>query len=229
MTVTAILLAGGAGARMGADFNKVYLPLSGRPVLAWSMLTLARCPDITHLIITAAAGEEKEAARLAALYGEDKLAGIATGGKERSQSVAAALSCLPEDTSIVLIHDGARPLLAYEDLTAVLAGAKQAGYDGALLAEPVTDTIKEVTDLTVSRTLPRERLWRAQTPQVFKKDLLLAAYAQNTAATDDASLVEALGGRLLVVPARSCNLKLTTPLDLELAELLLSKRKTVKA
>ena len=144
------------------------------------------------------------------------------GGAQRSLSVRAALAAVEGDP--VFVHDAARPLLTTELAERVLAGL--AGADAAIAAAPVTDTVKEARDGEVVRTLDRAGLWAVQTPQAFRRDAVERALAQPdhvlAAATDDASLVEALGGTVRIVEAPRENLKVTTPLDLRVAELLLT-------
>jgi 2-C-methyl-D-erythritol 4-phosphate cytidylyltransferase len=146
------------------------------------------------------------------------------GGRERSLSVLAGLRAAPGDP--VVVHDAARPLVTAELVRAVLAGLD--GADCAIAAAPVTDTVKEARDGVVSRTLDRAGLWAVQTPQAFRRDALERALAEPedvvAAATDDASLVEGLGGTVRIVEAPRENLKVTTPVDLELAALLLHQR-----
>ena len=152
---------------------------------------------------------------------------VVAGGVERSDSVAAALVALPADCAIVLVHDAARPLIPRELIDAVIAVARQ-GF-GAVPALPLTDTVKESDrdegELRVVRTLPRQRLWRAQTPQGFTRPMLEAAYAaarrEGATATDDAGLVERLGQVVRLVPGSPRNLKVTTEEDFRLAEQLL--------
>ncbi len=149
------------------------------------------------------------------------------GGEVRSASVRAALAAAGADADRVLVHDAARPLVTPELIEAVLAGLD--GVDCAIAAAPVTSTVKEAgTDLIVTRTLERSRLWSVQTPQVFTRAALECALAlppgEVAAATDEALLVERAGGRVRIVPAPAENLKVTTPLDLRVAERLLAGR-----
>jgi 2-C-methyl-D-erythritol 4-phosphate cytidylyltransferase len=145
------------------------------------------------------------------------------GGSERSHSVRAALAAAAAEEDVILVHDAARPLVTPELVAACLRALADA--DAAIAATPVTDTIKECEDGRVARTLDRSRLWAIQTPQVFRRDALERALAQDdsvvAAATDDAALVEALGGTVRIVPAPPGNFKVTTALDLRVAEMLL--------
>jgi 2-C-methyl-D-erythritol 4-phosphate cytidylyltransferase len=149
------------------------------------------------------------------------------GGAERSHSVRNALAAAPVDADVVLVHDAARPLLTPEIVRACLAGIA-AGAEAAIAAAPVSDTVKEAEGDRVVRTLDRSRLWAVQTPQVFRREALERALAQPddvlADATDDASLIEAAGGTVRLVETPRWNLKVTTPEDLRVAELLLTER-----
>lgn len=156
---------------------------------------------------------------------------VVPGGAVRSQSVRLALAAAGEgdEDSLVLVHDAARPLLTVEVVRATLAAASREGVDAAIAATPVTDTIKQADgDGRVLSTLERDGLWAVQTPQVFRRGALVRALDVGAdvlaQATDDAWLIERMGGSVAVVPAPRENLKVTTPLDLELAELLLARR-----
>jgi 2-C-methyl-D-erythritol 4-phosphate cytidylyltransferase len=183
-------------------------------MLEWSIDALRAAPEVDAVVVALPEGAAAP----------DGTIGV-PGGAERSLSVRTALAAAPGDP--ILVCDAARPLLTPELVGAVLAGLE--GADAAIAAAPVTDTIKEARDHTVVRTLDRSSLWAVQTPQAFRRAALERALAQPdpvvAAATDDASLVEALGGVVHVVPAPRENLKVTTPLDLRVAELLLAERR----
>lgn len=233
MQVTAIVVAAGKGLRLGLGFNKVYAELMGKPVLAYSLETLDKNPDIGQIIVVAAESEIEAAEALIAEYGITKAGNVVAGGSSRFRSVAAALPYISCKSDVVLVHDGARPLLTAEDLAAVIVAG--AGGCGAILATPVTDTIKQValydepdTDNAVgfiASTPERKNLWRALTPQVFPVDLFLEAYGSlGCKVTDDASLFEALGMQVKIVAGSDDNIKITTPKDLLMAELILKER-----
>jgi 2-C-methyl-D-erythritol 4-phosphate cytidylyltransferase len=182
-------------------------------MVEWSIEALAAAPSIEHIVIALPPGVTAPAGTIGAL-----------GGQQRSLSVRNALRAVAGGP--VVVHDAARPLLdpqLVEDVLDALADA-----DAAIAAAPVTDTIKEARDGVVVRTLDRSGLWAVQTPQAFRRDALERALDQPedvlAAATDDASLVEALGGTVRIVEAPRENFKVTTPLDLRLAELLLDQR-----
>ena len=179
-------------------------------------------PDVTHVVLVLPPGESAAPPPFLRDLAKDDLT-LTDGGPERSDSVAAGLVALSPDCSIVLVHDAARPFVERSVIDAVIREARTGV--GAVAAVPVTDTIKEVSpddDRRVVRTVPRERLWRAQTPQGFPRALLLEAHERarraGLSATDDAALVERLGAFVVVVPDSPRNLKITTPEDLAWAE-----------
>jgi 2-C-methyl-D-erythritol 4-phosphate cytidylyltransferase len=186
-------------------------------MLEWSIAALKAVPEIGHIVVALPPGVEAPAGTTSVV-----------GGQERSHSVRAALHhTLAGDP--VLVHDAARPLVTPEIIRATLAGL-DGQADAAIAAARVTDTIKEGDGPTVVRTLDRDRLWAIQTPQVFRREVLERALAQPhdvlAAATDDASLVEHMGGIVRLVESPRENLKITTPDDLRLAESLLAARRT---
>lgn len=185
-------------------------------MLEWSIAALQASPSITSIVVALPEGAVAPSGCVGVV-----------GGSVRSASVQAALIAAPADGDPVLVHDGARPLLTAALVEAVLAGLE--GVDCAIAAAPVSNTIKQADgDLLVERTLERSRLWAVQTPQVFTRAALEAAFAlppeQVAAATDEAALVEHTGGRVRIVPAPAENLKVTTLIDLHLAEALLAER-----
>lgn len=207
---------------MGEGVNKQLLPLGGRPVLAHSLAVLEECPDVEEYVLVVGIEEAAKVARLAREeWGCRKLAGVSAGGEARRDSVWEGLRALPEDTRIVVVHDGARPFLRRELVDRVIGEAVRWG--AATLAVPVKDTVKRVdAGGFVLNTVPRESLWLTQTPQAFSFPLLREAHrrarAKHLTAPDDASLVEALGHRVKVVEGSHLNIKITTPEDLVLAQ-----------
>jgi 2-C-methyl-D-erythritol 4-phosphate cytidylyltransferase len=211
---------------MGADVPKALIPVAGRPMLAWSVAALA---DADSLVVTAPPGRVAETE--AVVRQARPAAVVVAGGATRAESVAAGLDALPGPAAVVLVHDAARPLLSREIVRAVLAGL--AGADGAVAARPVADTLKRAApggDPVIAATVDRAPLWAAETPQAFRAPALRRAVeaargeGRLAAATDCASLVEAVGGRVRLVPTPGPNLKVTTPADLALAEHLLRGR-----
>jgi 2-C-methyl-D-erythritol 4-phosphate cytidylyltransferase len=223
MSDAAVLVAAGAGVRMGAPVPKALMPLAGRPMLAWSLDALRASPGIGAIVVAAPPGLEDAVAQAA---GEGVV--VVPGGPSRAESVREALAAVPGAARRVLVHDAARPLLSAELVAAVLAGVD--GADGAIAAAPVADTLKSGADGLVGATVPRAGLWAAQTPQAFAADVFRAAVAAAdaagtlAAATDCAAVVEARGGRVRLVESRAPNLKVTTPADALVAEALLAAR-----
>jgi 2-C-methyl-D-erythritol 4-phosphate cytidylyltransferase len=221
--VGVVVVAAGQGSRLGGDVPKQFLAVGGVPVLLRALRPFVSHPEVAAVVVVLPpAHAERPPAFLASLAGGSLI--VTAGGRERSDSVAAGLRALGPECGIVLVHDGARPFVARAVIDAVIAHAR-AGY-GAVAAVPVSDTLKEQApgDPTlVARTVPRDGLWRAQTPQGFPRRLLEEAYARAggaTPATDDASLVEAAGAVVRLVPDSLRNLKITTRDDLALAEAL---------
>lgn len=210
----AVLVAAGSGERLGLDVPKAFVAVAGRPMAEWSLDALAAA-GLRDVVVAVPDGWE--------------LAGVhcVPGGATRSASVRAALAAVDPRTERVVVHDAARPLVEPGLFARTLAALD--GAEAAVAAAPVTDTVKEAADgLEVVRTLDRSRLWAIQTPQAFRRPALERALDVDASvlagATDDASLVERDGGRVVVVPASPANFKVTTRLDLRVAELLLSER-----
>lgn len=223
--VTAIIAAAGSGRRMGRDINKVFIPLAGRPTLEYSIRTLESCSSITNLIVIAAPGEEQDVEQIL-LETINKPWKVVPGGSERQYSVANALKAVTGDTEVVVIHDGARPLVTPESIEEAIAAAFE--FDAAIVAVPVKDTMKIVDDAEfVAGTLDRSTIWSIQTPQAFRTSVLKEAYKRaeqdGILATDDAALVENMGLKVKVVRGSYQNLKVTTPEDLIMAQALLGK------
>lgn len=218
----ALLVAAGRGERLGLDLPKALVPLAGATMLDWSVSALRAVPAIVQIVVAL-----PPEALAQAPAGTTAVA----GGRQRSHSVANALAACPDGDPIV-VHDAARPLATpevFERALAELEGHPEAS--AAVAAVPVSDTVKEVgaDRATVIRTLDRARLWAVQTPQVFRRAALARALADATdaelaGATDDAWLVERAGGIVRVVESHASNVKVTTPTDLLLAELLLAER-----
>jgi 2-C-methyl-D-erythritol 4-phosphate cytidylyltransferase len=218
MTVVGIVPAGGSGERLGADRPKAFVVLAGKPLYAWSVEALSGACD---RVVVAAPRESPVPSPQSP--GLDFVA----GGESRSESVRNALLAAPE-ASVVVVHDAARPLVSSE-LVQACVDALEPGVDGAIAAAPMSDTVKEAaSDRRVVRTLDRSVLWRIQTPQVFRADVLREALDRDVtalaAATDDASLVEQMGRTVKVVEAPPDNMKVTSRADFRVAEALLRER-----
>jgi 2-C-methyl-D-erythritol 4-phosphate cytidylyltransferase len=199
--VWAVVVAAGSGARFGGP--KQYEPLGDRRVVDWSIDAARVSADGVVLVVPAA--------RLADV--ERGVDVVVEGGDARSASVRAGLGAVPDSADIVVVHDAARPLASAELFRSVI-DAVASGADGAVAAVPVADTVKRVRDGVVHATLDRDELVAVQTPQAFVASVLRRAHAGEPDATDDAALVEAIGGRVVVVPGEPANIKVTTAEDL---------------
>jgi 2-C-methyl-D-erythritol 4-phosphate cytidylyltransferase len=214
----ALIVAAGSGERLGMDGPKALVELAGRTLLQWSVDVLGGVPAIEQIVVALPAGADAP----------QGTSGV-RGGSVRSESVRLALAAAgPGDP--VLVHDAARPLLTAELARAAIAALEaDEGIDGAIAAAPMTDTVKRVGgDGVVRETLDRRELWAVQTPQVFRRAALARALDVTdevlAQATDDAWLIERAGGRVAVVESSRENLKITTPHDLVVAEMLLASR-----
>ncbi|WP_159996450.1 bifunctional 2-C-methyl-D-erythritol 4-phosphate cytidylyltransferase/2-C-methyl-D-erythritol 2,4-cyclodiphosphate synthase [Roseomonas sp. 18066] len=223
MPVIALLMAAGRGQRFGADRPKQYLPLLGRPVLRHAAEALLADGAVDFLLPVVPAGEAETVEKI--LAGLPCLPAV-EGGSTRQASVRAgleALATLAEPPALVLVHDGARPILPRGTIPALLAALET--YPGAIPAQPVSDTLKLGRDGAIEKTVPRENLYRAQTPQAFRFGPLLDAHrAAGQEATDDAALLEAAGLPVALLPGSETNLKVTYPEDLSRAEAALLPR-----
>ena len=213
----ALIVAAGRGERLGSGGPKALIALAGKPMLQWSVDALGGVPAVERIVVALPPDSVDEAPA--------GTVGVA-GGAVRSESVRLALAAAG-DRDPVIVHDAARPLVTAELIERALAELESSGADAVIAAAPVADTIKEVADdgRTVARTLDRSRLWAVQTPQVFRRSVLERALASDeliAQATDDAWLVERLGGRVRVVDSPAENIKVTTALDISIAEKLLS-------
>jgi 2-C-methyl-D-erythritol 4-phosphate cytidylyltransferase len=214
-----VIAAAGSGQRLGAGGPKAMIEVAGRPMLDWSLEAFGAAETVREIIVAAPSGEEDAVAKRGVL--------AVAGGEHRSESVAKALELCGGD--LVVVHDAARPLVTPGLIDAVVGElAAEDAAAGVIAATPVTDTIKRADDdARVESTLDRSGLWAVQTPQAFRAEALREALSDPDAlpdATDDAMLVERRGGRVLIHPAPAENLKVTTPLDLSVAELLLGER-----
>lgn len=230
--VGGIIVAAGRGERMGAPLNKVYLSLGDRPLLLHSIGVFEASPALDAYVVVAHPAEVSFCRTLLAAYNPKKLAGVIAGGTVRQESVAAGLRGLPEDCRLVVVHDGARPLVTVEVLEGAITRAGMAG--AVVVGVPVKDTVKIAGDGGVIRETPeRNSLWLAQTPQIFRRDLLLRAHREAEAAgfqgTDDAALVERLGVSVQIYQGNDHNIKITTPEDMSVAQALLEQRNPGKS
>jgi 2-C-methyl-D-erythritol 4-phosphate cytidylyltransferase len=226
MLVTAIVLAAGRGTRFKSKIAKPLFKLDTKPVIIYSLQVLSRHRQIRDIVLVVNAQNKRRILREVKRYHIAKLAKIVRGGRRRQDSVLNGLKAIDGRTDLVLIHDAARPFI---EAKMISSAVKEAAKSGAAIAGvPVKSTIKKVTkSQVVKETLDRDRLWEVQTPQVFRKDLILKAYRRfgNADVTDDAMLVENLGAKVRVVPGSYRNIKITTPEDLVIAQAILKGRK----
>lgn len=228
--VNAVIVAAGKGERMGASLPKAFLPLAGVPLIIHTVRSLTRSTRIAEVILVVAAEQETFCRDLLATHGPFSLSvRLVHGGPERQDSVRLGLAALDSACEIVVIHDAARPFITPEIIDQSILVAAEVG--GALVAVQVRDTLKRVEqDGMVRETVSRQHLWLAQTPQTFRTSLIRAAHDRAFAAgvqvTDDAALVEWVGGQVKIVHGDPMNFKITTPGDLHLAEAILKRHKS---
>lgn len=223
---TALVAAAGTSSRMGG-INKLFQPLDGVPVLARSLTALQLAQRVDEIVVAVREEDLVEVSRLCRTYGIEKCSKVVRGGENRTHSVLLAALEAGEDSRLLAVHDGARPLAGPELIDRVIAEASRNG--AAAPAVPLKDTVKTVRgDGTVEQTLDRSLLRAVQTPQVFERDLLKAALQsvleRQIPATDDCAAVERLGKRVYLVEGDEENIKITTPVDLILAEAILRAR-----
>ena len=229
--VTVIFPAAGLSRRMKINTNKNFLELGGESVLVRTLKTFSKSARVKNLIVVVAESEIAEVEKILSVEKNLKPYKIVVGGSERQYSIANGLKFLPEDTEIILVHDAARPLVSQTVIENVIDAAEKFG--GAIAAVPAKNTIKFVdAENFVKSTPPRSELVEVQTPQGFRKNILLRAYKkaeeENFLGTDDASLVERLGEKIKIVTSDYKNIKITTPEDLKIAEAILMDNEQLK-
>jgi 2-C-methyl-D-erythritol 4-phosphate cytidylyltransferase len=226
MYVTAIVLAAGKGLRFKSRTPKALAEINSKPIIIYSLNTLNKHPQVKDIIVVANYLNFREIKNKIKKYRVNKIKEVVLGGRERQDSVINGLKKIDKRTELVLIHDGVRPFIDKAMVSAVIKEADRCG--AARLGVPVKATIKEAhgswliahRNFIVKKTLNRENLWEIQTPQAFRKELILKAYDKfsNTRVTDDASLVERLGAKVRLVLGSYSNIKITTVDDLIIAE-----------
>ncbi len=221
----ALVPAAGSGSRMSSELPKQYLDLAGRPMIYHALTTLCACPNIKTVFVVLAPDDE-HFKRYDWSHCAGKLEPLYCGGATRAESVSnGLLSSELEPNDWVLVHDAARPCLSAHLLSRMIAELRDDPV-GGILAVPVADTLKRGdAQQRITHTEPRENLWQAQTPQMFRAGLLAQALQQCKSVTDEASAIEALGLQPRLVGSDSSNFKVTYPQDIVLAELLLNQRK----
>lgn len=223
--VGAIILAAGSSQRMG-NIDKLFAPLGGKPLLAWSVDTCQKCDLVQQTVVVLNDARLELGKKLKEARGWSKVT-ICLGGARRQDSVAEGLRQL-EDCDWVVIHDGARPFLTLDSIENGLKTAAETG--AAIAAVPVKDTMKLINgERLITETLPRDRLWAAQTPQIFRFDIITEAYSGLTAElTDDAAAAERLGYRVKIYRGSYDNIKVTTLEDLKVAEVIAQEKKEMR-
>jgi 2-C-methyl-D-erythritol 4-phosphate cytidylyltransferase len=228
---SAIVVAAGSGVRLGKGSPKAFVKIGGRTMLAYSLDAIAQVASIGEIVIAVPDGFERAARAEVTAANIALPVKIARGGAERQDSVRIALALTSAESELVVVHDAARPLATRELFESCLEAADRAG--GAIAAVPVADTLKRVADSAIVVTVPRADLWQAQTPQAFRRDVLIAAHERAVrdgfVATDDADLVERFakqaGVRVEVVEGSTANIKVTTAADLAVVEAIIAARK----
>lgn len=228
MSVSAIIVAGGVGERFGRAGGKQLATVVGAPVLAHTLSAFEAASQIDDIIVVV--HPERVAEYASRIDGFDKVSGIVAGGDTRQESVAAGLEVLSAEAEVVVVHDGARPLVTPDVIDAAVLALREGGVDGVVVGHPAYDTIKRVgPDGAVIATEDRSTLWVAQTPQVFRSATMRVAYAaaeeEGFLGTDDASLVERTGGCVMMLLGPRDNLKVTVPEDLLVVERILQARR----
>lgn len=226
--VAAIIVAGGSGKRMGMGIKKQFIELEGKSVLAHTVEAFNKCKVVDEIIVVVGKEDQEKVKReVIKLYGYTKVTRVVEGGAERQDSVYNGLMATSKETEYVMIHDGARPFISGEIIERALTSTKE--KEATVVAVPVKDTIKVVKEtLEVEATPNRNTLWSVQTPQSFKREILVRAYddakAKKLQVTDDSMLVEAYGHKVYIVEGDYNNIKITTPEDLAIGQAILKGR-----
>lgn len=236
--IAAIIPAAGSGKRFGEGLNKVFYPLLNKPVLLWTLEIFQSMKEITEIIPVLKEEDMPLCNEIVEKHNISKVRLIVPGGKERQDSVYNALNYLKENTSIVIVHDGVRPVIEKDLIEKLISDFllnNKGGIDGVVLGVPVKDTLKEITpwgkkameerSVLVKKTLNREVIWAIHTPQVFSYKKLKEAYdkafSEGFYSTDDSALLERYGGNIKVILGNYKNIKITTPEDISIAEVFL--------
>ena len=218
VSVGVVIPAAGQGKRMGTKESKQFLLFHQKPILLHTLDVFEFHPEIDEIVVVVRENEIERTQKLIDMQGYKKVCKIVAGGRERQESVFLGLKDL--STDLVLVHDAVRPFVTEKAVTRLISEIRV--YDAAILAVPVKDTVKKVDESNVLETLERRQLWAVQTPQGFRRELLVEAHTQAEKeadfATDDAALVEKLGINVRVVDGEYTNIKITTPEDLLFAE-----------
>ena len=227
MTCYGVVLAGGAGRRMGGEEPKQFMRVAGRPVLACVLAAFEACDAVDGTVIVGPEDRLDTCASLSRQMGCRKVKDVVAGGKERQDSVLCGVNRVPSEVDVIAVHDGARPLVQPDDITRVVRAAD--AFGAAVLGTPVSDTVKRAAGDQVEETLDRSNLWSVQTPQAFRASVLREAQAQaledGFIGTDDTVLVERIGHPVAIVEGARDNIKVTVPEDLARVEDILNRRR----
>jgi len=226
--VEAVIVGAGKGTRFGNNQPKQFCPIAGKPILDWTLHRFEVCPLVDAIILVVPEGMKEETKKRLSLSRYRKLKKVTEGGEERTDSVYQGLICVDEDTQVVLIHDGVRPLVSLSLINSVIRQTEI--YEAVVPGVPVKETVKEKDGQgLVIKTLPRNRVYLIQTPQGFKYQLIKEAHQMarslNWKTSDDAGLLEKLGKKVKIIPGEESNIKITTFFDFKLAEILLKEEK----
>jgi 2-C-methyl-D-erythritol 4-phosphate cytidylyltransferase len=224
MNISAIVVAGGEGIRMGGP--KLFIKIGNLPMVIRTCKVFERTPQILEVILVVPKNAVNRAKAEVRSYSLKKVRRVVAGGPDRQASVYNGLKEISPDCEYVLIHDGARPLILEQMISGLISKVK--GFDGVILAVPISDTVKEARKGSIVRTLNRDSLWAVQTPQAFRASILKEAHEVSKKngykATDDSSLVERLGFKVRIRTGSYENIKITTPVDVKIAESILTDR-----
>lgn len=223
-----IIVAAGRGTRMNRKINKAFIDIDGKQMVAHTIDTFYNCPEIDEIIVAVSKYDIKKFIEEIIKPHSFKNIKVVVGGKERQDSIYNALKVLDEKSDIVLIHDGARPFIENTTVLKLIEETKKTG--AAIVAVPVKDTVKVIgEDRKIESTPKRSSLWAAQTPQAFDRNIIVEAHEQahkdGFLGTDDSMLVEKMGVRVGIVEGSYENIKITTPEDLDIAQMILNKQK----
>jgi 2-C-methyl-D-erythritol 4-phosphate cytidylyltransferase len=229
----AIITAAGKGTRLKGNISKQFMNIYGKPILAHTISAFQRSSKIKEIYISVPKDHIKSCRKnIIEKYAFDKVKRLVAGGSSRQESVYNALVEVPPSTKIVSIHDGVRPLVTPEEInllinTLVRENKKNSSIKGVIMAAPARETVKMISESSIDKTISRDKIWHAQTPQVFFYDIILKAHTKarkdDFTGTDDACLVERMNYKINIVRGRHENIKITTPIDLFLAELIITK------
>lgn len=224
--VSVVIAAGGKGTRMGTEENKMFMKLCGREILFRTAEVFSSCPEVDEIVVSAPKSEHTRVSNM--LRSLPKICAITTGGATRQESVYNGIGFTHGE--IILIHDGARALIRPEEIAAAVDAAQK--YGAAAVGVPCKDTLKSADgDGFITGTVDRDKTFLIQTPQAFRRSVIVSAHekarAESLTVTDDCGLVEHYGGRIKIVTGKYDNIKITTPDDIEIAEKILKKRQSI--